>query len=506
MQPSHKTETELQPDKIHNAEAVDTSYGHILRFTGVFGGVQGLKLLMSAARNKLTSRLLGATGFGLLSAYTSVSDFLVSCSNFGLPLNATRETAELFENGTSRQIEHKVCLIRTWAVWTALFATLVCFLFSPLLSYFSFGRDVSHYAEMMWLAPVVVSFLIGEAECSILKGFRQLRRIAAMETIVAVAVVLLTIPFYYFWGLQGVIIGLIASSAVSCVLHLSFTVALFPYRIKPFSREIFHEGLPMIRRGIPYVLSGICSAGTVMLVFDLISRYGNIESLGNYRAGFTIMGSYAGLVFSALETDYFPRLSSVNADTGQLSATINRQVLVSLALIGPFLILLMGAMPLIIRLLYDANFMVIRPMMLSAVYYVLLRAVSLPPSYVPMARGNSLLFLLLEALSCGAMLLAMRFFYTRYGLLGSGMALSAAALFDLLLSTSVLRFVYRCRLSARTWALAFGQFLAVTAMLLACFALPASWYIPLGLLLLVGSLAFSGRILGGLGVLRRHQS
>ena len=81
---------------LHSTEANDTSYDHVLKYTGVFGGVQGLKMLVGALRMKLTAAIIGAWGVGLMSAYNSVSEFLNNASNMGIPLNATRRTSELF--------------------------------------------------------------------------------------------------------------------------------------------------------------------------------------------------------------------------------------------------------------------------------------------------------------------------------------------------------------------------------------------------------------------------
>ena len=125
-------------NNLHNIETEDTSYDHVLKYTGVFGGVQGLKLLVAVIRTKLTTLLLGSVGYGLISVYQSISEFIVSCSNFGIPLNATREMSELFEEGTNESIQHKVRVIRTWVVWTAFFATVLTILVSPVLSYFFF--------------------------------------------------------------------------------------------------------------------------------------------------------------------------------------------------------------------------------------------------------------------------------------------------------------------------------------------------------------------------------
>ena len=143
----------MENEKPQTTKTPETSYSHIMRYTGVFGGVQGLKTFVSMVRNKLTTHLLGSVGFGLISVYNTISEFIVSCSNFGLPLNATRVTSELYEAGSREDISHLVCVIRTWALWTAVFASLVCLLLSPLLSYFFFDYDYSRYGEVLlkWL-------------------------------------------------------------------------------------------------------------------------------------------------------------------------------------------------------------------------------------------------------------------------------------------------------------------------------------------------------------------
>ena len=116
---------------LHNPETSDTSFDHVLKYTGIFGGVQGLKMLVSVVRVKLTAYILGGWGMGLITAYSAVSQFLNNASNMGIPLNATRKTSELFETGTTEQIEHQVMVIRTWVLWSAILSVLICLFFSP---------------------------------------------------------------------------------------------------------------------------------------------------------------------------------------------------------------------------------------------------------------------------------------------------------------------------------------------------------------------------------------
>ena len=170
---------------LHNAETSDTSYDHVLKYTSIFGGVQGLKMLAGLVRKKLTTIILGDWGLGLISAYTAVSEFLNRASNMGIPLNATRRTGELFEKGTECEIAHQVMVIRTWVLWSALLSVLICLFFSPLISYYYFEHDWTRWPVVMLTSIVAVGNIIAEGECAILKGLRQVRKVAAIETILS---------------------------------------------------------------------------------------------------------------------------------------------------------------------------------------------------------------------------------------------------------------------------------------------------------------------------------
>ena len=49
-------------------ESEKGAYGHVLKYTGVFGGVQGLNVLVSLVRNKFVALLLGPSGIRVRSA------------------------------------------------------------------------------------------------------------------------------------------------------------------------------------------------------------------------------------------------------------------------------------------------------------------------------------------------------------------------------------------------------------------------------------------------------
>ena len=85
------------------------SYSHILKYTGLFGGVQGLNMLVGVVRNKFTAMFLGPSGMGLLSLFNSTSNFLSSASNLGIPTSGVRVVSEA---DTGNGIDQAVAQVR----------------------------------------------------------------------------------------------------------------------------------------------------------------------------------------------------------------------------------------------------------------------------------------------------------------------------------------------------------------------------------------------------------
>ena len=113
------------------------TYNHVLKYTGLLGGVQVFYILMSIVRNKFTAMFIGAWGIGLVETYNRAVDLIANMTNFGIGFSAVRRLSELHEQGKEEAIRIYIRLIRSWALVTALFGTLICLLTAPLLSYWT---------------------------------------------------------------------------------------------------------------------------------------------------------------------------------------------------------------------------------------------------------------------------------------------------------------------------------------------------------------------------------
>lgn len=428
------------------AERVTIS--HVLKYTGVFGGVQILKALASLIRNKLAAILLGAAGMGLNAVFQNIGELIFSATNMGIPFSSTRNLSETYEQQDSNATTALVQVIRTWALWTAVVAALICFIGAwGLDRYFFSEKGHSHLAEIMLLSLYVMSLPLEAAECAILKGTRQLKSVASVETLAAFGTILCTIPFYWLWGIRGVAVSLVVCGWMVVGVHACYTLRLYPYRVKLFHTDMIRQGLPLLRLGIPYMMAAAVGALSTSLIYGILSGESEI---GMYKAAYSMIVTYAGMAFVALDNDFFPRLAAINNSRDNRNYAINQQIQVCCLLSGLMMSFMVIFMPWLIKALLSNEFLPAVPMAVAGAFYVYMRSVNLPLGYLSLARGESRIFLLLEVfydiLAVGLVWGG----YKLWGLLGCGIALSAAGIVESLILIVTYGIRYQFRLESKT--------------------------------------------------------
>ena len=479
----------------HEEDKGSKAYNHVLKYTGLFGGVQGITVLLSIVRNKFVAVLLGSVGLALIDIYNHAMNLLSNATQFGIPLTAVRSLSELQGQGCDHEkLASQVAVIRSWSLLTALAGMSLCLLLSPLISRLSFG-DYSYTFQIALLSPVVAMLAISGAEIALLKAMRRLKTLALVTLAGALATLLATVPFYYVWGLGGIIPSLIISTLAAMLIQLNCTLRIFPWKANPFSRSTLGKGLDMIRLGISYILAGIVAAVAEMAVRSYIVNQGSLADEGLYCAGFVLTVSYARFVFVSMDADYFPRLSSICHDKEKMNHAVNSQMEVCMLLIAPFLILFVLLLPLIIHLLFSEKFMLAVPMALYAAFYMYFKAITTPVAYLSLARGDSVLYFTMEFLYYLVFVSLVIVGYRCWGLKGCGAALSLSNLFDLLLISSVYHVKYQFCFSSRSFLVGVLQAALLALAVTACIVAPAPYKYILVLPILALSSWISLRIL-----------
>jgi O-antigen/teichoic acid export membrane protein len=96
------------------------SYSSILKYTALFGGVQGLAIVVGLVRNKIIAVLLGTDGMGLQSLFNSTIKLVSDSTNMGISMSAVKYLSSELSSGDDDKINGAVKVIRSWSFLAAL--------------------------------------------------------------------------------------------------------------------------------------------------------------------------------------------------------------------------------------------------------------------------------------------------------------------------------------------------------------------------------------------------
>lgn len=428
------------------------SYKNIFKASSLFGGVQGLSILLNLVRTKLVAILLGPAGIGLNSIYNETRELIHSTTNLGLDVSGIRGISKSYEDWLNAKdeeekhqkeilIDEEVCLLRSWVLVLALVGTLICMILAEPISYFTFN-DYEHTWGYVLLSPVVGLSTMICGELAVLKAIRRIKMIASVSLINVVLTILTSIPLYYFFGIKGVIPAFI-------LLYIAQFIAiiLFSYRVKrpkfELKKQYLAKGFPMLLLGVSFAITGMINHGAQLSIRTFINNNGGLEAVGLFNAGYTIFTTVGSIAFASLNSYYFPRLSGVFNDIVARRQTVLRQTKVTLSIITPVAILLIAVLGWILPLLFSHEFDIVVPMAQVAAAGLLFRAVYLPFVYIPLSAGDSKTYLILETISAAILVSAVITGYHFYGLLGAGFGLLISNMIDMCTSVLVAKYKYQ---------------------------------------------------------------
>jgi O-antigen/teichoic acid export membrane protein len=104
------------------------NYNRVVKYLGIFGGAQGVSVLLSMVRNKVASVLLGTAGFGLIALYNRTVQLFCDFTGLSLSLSAVRRMSDAYSNEDDATVKHCVKVVRSIALLTGLAGMLLMLL------------------------------------------------------------------------------------------------------------------------------------------------------------------------------------------------------------------------------------------------------------------------------------------------------------------------------------------------------------------------------------------
>jgi O-antigen/teichoic acid export membrane protein len=481
----------LSPDSTVNDEVA--GFRTVFKNATIFGGVQVYNIIITLIRGKLLAILIGTAGMGLNGLLMSGLNLVNRVSGLGLSDSAVRDISAAYNSGDEQRIRRVYTVFNRWIWLTAAIGLVLTICLAPMLSRFAFKDESKSVAFMILSVTFVFGALTGGVY-TLLRGLQRIKSLAWANIYGSTAGLLVTVPIFYFYRIDGVVPAIIAASAVTYIVSVYFKNKVNIKSSRVTLRETYLEGKQMAALGITLSLGALLSAGVKFVLSAYVSKTGSLNELGIYNAGQSIMEGYVGMVFSAMGVDYYPRLCAVIDKPDDWKKVVNQQIETVLLILGPILSFILLSAPLLVRLLLSVEFLPALGFIFWATLAVIIKGIVWASGFVIIAKANKKLFLYVQLAGAFWFLPLNFWLFNLAGTTGLGIALVIDNLLAAVLMYIVLKVQYAFVLSKAAYRITFRYLilLGIAIAIIAAIDFPRA-YIFCGIIFMIASyISFKG--------------
>lgn len=320
----------------------------------VIGSVQMVNILLSILRMKVLAVFLGPSGVGLLSIYNNLQGMVSNAAGLGMGSSGVRQIASAKGEEQALSRVRRVLLAAHLA--QGMLAMLAVWLLREQISVWLLG-DATYALEIALLGIAILLTLMKNAQTALFQGLRRIGDLGRLTLLGALGGTVVGIVAVWIYGQAGLVWFVIAQPLMGLAAALYFTRRLpKPSTPRLSIVETWEIWKPMARLGSAFMLGGLATAGTLLLIRGRIAQELGLDAAGQFAASWGITMTYVGFLLGAMGADYFPRLTEVIHDRVAAIRLMNDQAQLGLAIGGPVLLLLIGWAPWVITLLYSPEF------------------------------------------------------------------------------------------------------------------------------------------------------
>ncbi|MFO1204696.1 MAG: O-antigen translocase [Burkholderiales bacterium] len=478
------------------------TYGQILKSSAMIGGSSVVSIAIGIIRTKAMAVLLGPAGVGLLGLYGSIADLAASVAGMGVNSSGVRQVAEAAGSGDRGRIARTAIVLRRTSLALGLISIVLLVALSEPIAVLTFGGN-QHAAGVALLSLAVFFRLMSEGRAALLQGTRRIADLAKMGVLGAFFGTLISIPLVYFFREDGVVPSLVLGAAMTLVTALWYASKVEIQATSMTASQVGKELSALLKLGSAFMASGVMMMGVAYAIRIFVTREVGIDAAGLYQCAWAVGGLYVGLILQSMGADFYPRLTAVAQDDTECNRVVNEQAQVSLLLAAPGVLATLTFAPLVISLLYTAQFAEAVPLLRWLCLGVALRVISWPMGYIIIAKGNQRLFFLSEAawtvVHVGLAWICVRSF----GLNGAGMAFFGSYVFHVFMIYAIVRRLSGFRWSMENAKTGLSSLLLVGLVFWGFSALSPLLATVLGAVAVASTSVYSLRALLGLGSLDR---
>ena len=332
-----------------------SSHSTALKSTSIVGGSQFVGILISIVRTKIIAVLIGPSGVGLIGVFQGIIDLLRNATGFGISFSCVKSIAEASGRNDNQSISKAITILRRWVWATGILGMIIGILACEILSRYSFG-DGSFTVSIALISCVLLFNSLQEGQLGLLQGLRLINKMAKARILSSLLGLLVTVPIYWFWGIEGIVPALIVNSIVMLIVSNYFAGKVSWEKSAMSLRQSFSGGLSMAKLGFFIVISGFGMSATMYVTRYFLVSHGGMDTVGMFQAAWNVSNIYVGLILNSMLADFFPRLTQVNQDNELLRKYTNEQCETTFLLGGPMISVILVVLPVVISILYSSEF------------------------------------------------------------------------------------------------------------------------------------------------------
>lgn len=398
-----------------------STYRQIAKATSIFGGVQAFQIIITIVKSKFVAILLGPAGMGIVGLLTSTTGLISGLTNFGLGTSAVKDISEANGTQDEKRISTVVNVMRRLVWVTGLLGAIITLTLSSVLSQMTFGNK-DYTAAFVWISITLLFNQLSTGQLVLLQGLRKLQELAKANLFGSLIGLFIAIPIYYILGLRGIVPVIIITAVTSLLLSWYYSRRIRISDTKVTKELLVKEGRSMMTMGLMISLTEIIALAYSYLIRIYITHSGGVAETGFFTAGFAIINTYVAMIFSAFESDFYPRLSAISKDNFASRRTINQQSEIAILILAPILIVFLVFVKWAVLILYSTEFLTIYGMLQWAALGVFFRTISWAIAILLLAKGEGKVFFWNELLGNTYTFILTALGYHLGGLTGIGIA------------------------------------------------------------------------------------
>ena len=382
-----------------------------------------LKILVGIISAKFVAIFLGTTGIGLVGLLQNTLAIISSITGFGINISGVRMVTLANAEENHQEFSKTVLVLKRASITTGILGVFLTLILAKPLSIWTFGS--TEYTN--WFLVLSINFIFSSLainKMALLQGTRSMKEIAVSTVVYAVLVTAVTLPIYYFFKMEGIVAVLILTAVLNYAINWFFARKISVVPVSVGIKETISRSKEMIQLGFLLsinVIFGQITAYLLKLYFNF--QHATESVLGLYVVATTLLLTYVGMVFSAMSTDFYPRLTQVQTDNNKVKEMVNDQIEVALLLLTPLVVIFYFLAPFLITILYSDDFLGVVLILKWALLAIIIKAIIWPLAFIILAKGEKKLYFKQEILGDAMNIIFTIIGYYYFGLIGIGLAM-----------------------------------------------------------------------------------